>query len=1514
MSPGAVVLLFLSCCHDERAGKNDQRSTVQFRRQEELSVIRMNWLDKLDDAIDRALIPGQEGDDSMSCSTDDHPEPGAHALHDSLTRLRTQVSELSGPIMRHVVKTRPSIESESDHFVASVSEQPAGQDSMSAPLEPDSSMLADEHDDKLPASEPSSFHVQRAAFMTSDATVAESSSEDKHEIVKDDPEPDLAGEEAFNNSKKPQHVVDVETDRGTLDVAMENDPSGDGTDVTIHVTNILMKGTEKPLCSEVESDDGVVDVAHDEIGVPAHVTSEKDENLTDFNVSLPLPQWESDVSMHPSLNCYGVVHVRLVGAQRLPCPLGSSIQGIVALPPWQGRVRTERTTAFLGPEQCGVCVRWDQLHDGGCCSMVHAWNSLETPIPTVKIDLVFHPLQMLEFPMCSVSLSCKPLLYAPGVWKRQWCHTTISQKVNDPEGFLTADDRVPLILVEALFVPSGMDENPPESIGHYTQEEDEASVELSPSVGTIASHSPKSRKRNGSVASGSTFMLTSRIPSKPHLLRIETFWIPATCAACKTIMAGWKCAFRCEECNIDCCKDCQLQVDLQVPCGSTVAKASVAASFHNKLTVPNIMNIIAPWDESSKKVPPLPESKITHSAHAPKLRNERSELFEEPSIGTLKMHVIRACLFEQPLHPDSNPDDFLGEKDTRTLRKGDYYVRISTKERKGSTRTRTVQNTGKPQFDTSELVFNVPHYGMEYRIDVVDAHTDKPIGTTLLTAQGVLQWQRDIIVATNGFAMIPLFQRPSSCTEERRWRLELRKDIKSGFHDDFFVSSKSSKSSSGSKRGEISGWLDIDLCLTEDMDRLYGPRPIECPPRPPAELNVELFQLYIARLGMLVEDGKSGAAAVSYAISWKNPAFTSLTLILFVSLCLRFNSEYVGCLPFFFLAVYMLHLAAVRRSGRLKDRFLERERKVCIESEKQVSVKYAVHRPIARLHVAVHQGKNIRSRDLGLPGSAGSRIYWDPLRYCENEKKKALLISVDSSLAATHEIGLSNFHFSANPIWDKMNESEETKRLQQLLPNHGEFFGAEPATSSHESHSTSKVVSQFEYADCVFPVLQPIRAAQRQQTIGEKVGGDHTIVELEPWDSIQGAVVIEVRFKDVLNKLPGFDDVLGEVSFPLSKLIAAGEIRGWYQISEQGTTSTDALMGIGDYQDSPSNKKSSPSENMRPQVYVDIKWISPEPNDDNVESEREAAVVIAEELIRSAARTQNTEINLMGSSIGAFSTVAGLSGNVRAIQNTLGSTLDVVESARNAFNFTDPYKSSIVFCILLALWLFLALVPTRLLILLGGLALYTRTFLAAFGPSAYPGDKKPAKEEPLNQEQKLGSPFTIWLTNALRGLPTDEDLRKAYFWESRRVGEQERSRLADQKRTARLKRLWRAQWYSTVQLKMQHGRKTSLGERDWQWKEAFGIVQGHRFLWWRSVQDFDNGESPVGRIFLAGHAGLAGLSPLDLRQLDDNEKPLVVSIFGCGLDGQQKLTLLTGNIQLKEGLEKAVLEAATKED
>lgn len=105
-----------------------------------------------------------------------------------------------------------------------------------------------------------------------------------------------------------------------------------------------------------------------------------------------------------------------------------------------------------------------------------------------------------------------------------------------------------------------------------------------------------------------------------------------------------------------------------------------------------------------------------------------------------------------------------------------------------------------------------------------------------------------------------------------------------------------------------------------------------------------------------------------------------------------------------------------------------------------------------------------------------------------------------------------------------------------------------------------------------------------------------------------------------------------------------------------------------------------------------------------------------------------------------------------------------------------------------------------------------------------------------------------------------------------------------------------------------------LSSRHWTWETAFGLLEGHRFIWWRSEKHFDTGEAPLGRIFFAGHSGLAGLSPLDLKELSKEEIPFVVSIFGRGLQNelkeQQKITLLAPSSDAKQTLENAVLCAS----
>ena len=96
------------------------------------------------------------------------------------------------------------------------------------------------------------------------------------------------------------------------------------------------------------------------------------------------------------------------------------------------------------------------------------------------------------------------------------------------------------------------------------------------------------------------------------------------------------------------------------------------------------------------------------------------------------------------------------------------------------------------------------------------------------------------------------------------------------------------------------------------------------------------------------------------------------------------------------------------------------------------------------------------------------------------------------------------------------------------------------------------------------------------------------------------------------------------------------------------------------------------------------------------------------------------------------------------------------------------------------------------------------------------------------------------------------------------------------------------------------------------WKTAFAVVEGRRFLYWDSVSAFDSGELAVGGVLFSGHAGITSPSPLEVRGLENPE--LVVTLFGKGPQGQQRLTLRLTDATSKTSLENILLEITTKDD
>lgn len=338
-----------------------------------------------------------------------------------------------------------------------------------------------------------------------------------------------------------------------------------------------------------------------------------------------------------------------------------------------------------------------------------------------------------------------------------------------------------------------------------------------------------------------------------------------------------------------------------------------------------------------------------------------------------------------------------------------------------------------------------------------------------------------------------------------------------------------------------------------------------------------------------------------------------------------------------------------------------------VQAEKDINVNYTIHRPVGTVNVHIIKGRNIRSHELGLAGNVGCRVYWDPTRY-SSSKQKEKIIALDKSAATHHDIGSTGSKFTTNPTWDKFNESDESRRLKQVLPHHGIFFEMEGETAKEKGIE--------------FPILQPFRRLDEEET-DEKL--EHVNIVLEPWKASSGGIVFQIHFRDILNMLPGSDHIFGEVSIPLSTLVEKKELSGWFQVLEVGSKQflmsdnalsagmpeiieeTPVLNGLAD---------ATLSTTDKPEIFLSLKWSPPDAVTDSVEAEetqREASFVIQEELLRWAAVNRDKDKLkqlVVGGSIGAFRRVSGLAGTLQVIQNFLGKVADSIEGARNLLNFT----------------------------------------------------------------------------------------------------------------------------------------------------------------------------------------------------------------------------------------------------
>ena len=408
----------------------------------------------------------------------------------------------------------------------------------------------------------------------------------------------------------------------------------------------------------------------------------------------------------------------------------------------------------------------------------------------------------------------------------------------------------------------------------------------------------------------------------------------------------------------------------------------------------------------------------------------------------------------------------------------------------------------------------------------------------------------------------------------------------------------------------------------------------------------------------------------------------------------------------------------------------------------------------------------------------------------------------------------------------------------------------------------------------LYPVLQPV---------------DREGVRLREWGTSEGAVVVRVYLENFFNG--AMDDCLGEAVIELKDLVGEGLVQGWFKV------------------DTPNLDTGGEGEKKDIMVYAKLQLNVGGGRGTPTAEEKEASIVVAQELNELLAQQKEDEGE--GFVGGSLNTVKGLMENAKSVQNVVGAVADYSEKVFNLLNWADPEKTMIVFGCCVALMVVFLLFKTRWVVFAGGLFEFWRGWQEERRRKrrlAGGGRAKKVDEKATDADDS--SP----LLNLIAATPSNEDVYRHYFWESKRRGEIEKEKVAEKRRRGRLATIWKAKWQGRAGIK--EGGEENV------FRERFVVLQSHRLSWWGSEKEFDRGEEAGGQVMFVGHSGLCGLGVMDLKVLSEEEMKRCSGVFGrggikneaTGEIRQVKVLLQFKREDEKEAFEEEVLKAMIKVD
>ncbi|KAE9019529.1 hypothetical protein PR003_g14294 [Phytophthora rubi] len=817
--------------------------------------------------------------------------------------------------------------------------------------------------------------------------------------------------------------------------------------------------------------------------------------------------------------------------------------------------------------------------------------------------------------------------------------------------------------------------------------------------------------------------------------------------------------------------------------------------------------------------------------------------------------------------------------------------------------TSPVLKSADPMY-MEDLCFKVRHPNSTFCIHVIDFNSDQCIAQLNVSLFQLLQREADKFIRTN-----PVLK---SLRDPLR-HLSLNNETNQAAINDWWAAlpilsdydhyKLSPPLGSKLQPGEKLGFVLIDLDYVEhknDLLRVRVDNDSSLLEREDKEFSVESLRITIERFGRAVKIFQGIDAEYASVISWKNRKKSAVCFIIFVYGCVFANLEYALSYIFGGILVYMLYRLHIRLEGAFVARWIGYE-----EYEREQEEQQKLYRPLADLHVAVHEARLSNETDSLLIESqsrlkdvSSSKLgFYVRIKYRPNDKESEAgdLVLNPSGYDETTVAWTSVVGKSKKPNWRKTSLSSAgampSAKLRKALPfrNFSVSWRHDPRTCTcdqcaayqrglkGEDEAKPTLCCGVDHHAYYFPIPQ----ASRKNFSGRD--------DLVPWSSFPGLLQFDLcisltgEAKETpdliaatatipLRSLLKRDDNSGEMFLPLSSFSTASAANdSAYPLSKsEDTKDGDYLvvsveLRVPERSNMSSNDKLLQSETYETQELRSAHVATTRKKGPVSHVERNFSEFVCESMV------EKEKSKIIGANLlDAFWKVKD---TIRQLQNEIGRACGALACAENLLNWTHPWKTATAFVAIGMMTLVFSVVRGRWAILVFGVT----EFGAAFVDDA-PASKRVRK--------------ILW--NYLSSLPTDQDLIELYEPE-RAVYMTKRKTQQEQDEEVGVRLRYHALWIGMISSKAE-------GERNP--KNFFVVYRPYRFLLWKSEDDAEEGSPPQLQLLFDKPQAITDKS---------DEKVFAFHVAGVNGSGSEETRVFTLNsLEAKNALLDIVRQSCRK--